>query len=63
MSPQNRCTGLAPPRAARRDSKDDAGSNAACRTVSDNKGKLFPGMAERLLAKRDFRDQTKAGMS
>ncbi|MDS9469602.1 class I SAM-dependent methyltransferase [Paracoccus sp. MBLB3053] len=36
MSPQNRCMELAPPLAASRDSKDDAGSKAACGTVSGN---------------------------
>ncbi len=36
MSPQNRCMELAPPLAAIRDSKDEAGSNAACGTVSGN---------------------------
>ncbi len=36
MSPQNLSMELAPPLAASRDNKDDAGSNAACGTVSGN---------------------------
>ncbi|GGG68969.1 hypothetical protein GCM10011415_15350 [Salipiger pallidus] len=36
MSPKKRCMQLAPPLAAGRGNKDDAGSNAACRTVSGN---------------------------
>ncbi|UWQ81343.1 hypothetical protein K3725_17315 [Leisingera sp. S132] len=63
MSPQNLCIEMAPFLAASRDSKEDAGSHAACDTVSGNCGKFVPGMAGKLLTKRGFRDQTKAGLA
>ncbi len=53
MSPQNRCMERAPFLAASRDSKEDAGSKAACATVNGRGGKFAPGVAGRLLAKWD----------
>ena len=63
MSPQNLCIEMAPFLAASRDSKEVAGSQAACATVSGNCGNFIPGVAGRLLTKRGFRDQTKAGLA
>ncbi|MBM2294228.1 hypothetical protein JQX22_20050 [Sulfitobacter pseudonitzschiae] len=63
MSPQNLCIEIAPFMAACRDSKEDAGSLAACATVSGNWGKFVPGVAGRLLTKRGLRDQTKTGLA
>ena len=63
MSPQNLCIEIAPFLAASRDSKEVAGSHAACDTVSGSCGKFVPGLAARLLTKRGFRDQTKAGLA
>ena len=58
MSPQNLCIEM-----ASFDSKEVAGSHAACATVSGNWGKFMPGVAGKLLTKRGFRDQTKAGLA
>jgi len=53
----------APFLAASRDSKEDAGSNAACDTVSGKRGKFVPEVAGRLLANRFFRNRIKTGLA
>lgn len=63
MSPQNLCIEMAPFLPASRDNKEVAGSHTACDTFSGSCGKFVPWIAGRLLTKRGFRDQTKAGLA
>lgn len=63
VSPQNLCKELAQFVGASRDSREDAGLNAPCGTVSGNNKKFVPGIAGRLLGNRSFQDQTKVELA